>query len=145
MTQENSQHEGHIFLRLWVVAIIAYAVAAWMSDKIAGRQGRLFNLAKVEVVGSYANARGEFVNDWVIFIVITLLALIASVLWGIQTALHRVREAVQTQNELSKKMLDELESIHNRASRTAEILWDESAEGRRAADESRRGWLNQDS
>jgi hypothetical protein len=37
MTKESPQHEGHLFLRAWVVAIIVCAVAAWMSDKIAGR------------------------------------------------------------------------------------------------------------
>lgn len=80
-------------------------------------------------------------NDWIIILGMTLLALAVSVLWGIQTALHKVREAMETQNEISKKMLGELESIHNRASATAQTLWDQSPEGRRAADESRSGWL----
>lgn len=38
MTNEPAQHEGHLFLRAWVVAIIVCAVAAWMSDVIWGRR-----------------------------------------------------------------------------------------------------------
>ena len=37
MTKGLPQHEGHLFLRAWVVAIVVLAVAAWMSDRIAGR------------------------------------------------------------------------------------------------------------
>ncbi len=33
----NNHREGRLFLRLWVVAIVVLSVAAWMSDKIAGR------------------------------------------------------------------------------------------------------------
>ena len=80
-------------------------------------------------------------NDWIIILGMTLLGLVANILWHIQTALYKVREAMETQNEISKKMLSELESIHNRASATAQTLWDQSPEGRRAADESRSGWL----
>lgn len=80
-------------------------------------------------------------NDFVIMGGFAAVGLIVSLLWGIQSALHRLQEAAETQNQLSKKMINELEDIHNRTSKTAEILWDQSPEGRMAADKARSEWM----